>query len=375
LKAVASKRVEPLRLLRRRGSWSVEYTRLVTIDEHILRPERQRALATPDLLRSLGESCPPKRIDEAVAIMRESDDGSELAFELRDDGWREAPTSTPSQPPLAQTELRAMLADTKAQLAVMRGLYDALLKRVVALESSNAQAQRSLPPRMVSRVPSRKSMLNSLRNGPRIEEAPAPPQFAAAPRVAARASVDAPRPAAPEPAPPPPAEASLGPPAPAPVATLASPGAASLSTPSSDDVVGCLQMLAADVAVTKVRANPPTDHGDFYVALLSDDTGEPSAALLFNQRAAAELGAGILSASVAERDEQALNGLSSDSLDGLNEVANNLTGLVNRTNPKRLVKLGALERAPVSAPAWLTNPAKKQAYSLRENGALYLLVR
>jgi len=374
LKAVASKRVEPLRLLRKRGAWSVEYTRLVSVDEHILRPERRLAPATPDLLRSLGESCPPARIDEAVALMHESDDGSELAFELQDDGWAEAPTSTPSQRPLGQGELRTMLADTKAQLALLRGLYDALLRRVVELESAKQQVQRSLPPRMVRRVPSRKSVLDSLRNGPRIQEAPPLPAMnPVAPRAAQPAAYEAPRPVAAEPAPPPPEPAA--PVGPAPDATLASPGALSLSTPSSDDVVACLQMLAADVTVTKVRANAPTDHGDFYVALLADESGEAIAALLFNQRAAAELGAGILSGSVAERDEQALNGLSSDSLDGLNEVANNLTGLVNRTNPKRLVKLGALERAPASAPAWLVNPAKKQAYSLRENGALFLLVR
>lgn len=374
MKAAASKRVEPLRLLRKRGSWSVEYTRLVSVDEHILRPERRRSPATPDVLRSLGRSCPAERIDEAVAIMHEADDGSELAFELGDDGWAEASTATPSQRPLAQSELRTMLAETNAQLAVLRGLYDALLARVVALEGTSAQAQRSLPPRMVRRVPSRKSMLDSLRNGPRIEEAAPPPDFSpVAPRAAQPAAPHAPRPVA-EPAAPPP-EADPAPADPAPDATLASAGAASLSTPSADDIVGCLQMLAADVAVTKVRANAPTDLADFYVALLSDESGEPLAALLFNQRAAAELGAGILSASVTERDEQARDGLSSDSLDGLNEVANNLTGLLNRANPKRQVRLGVLERAPVSAPAWLANSAKKQAYSLRENGALFLLVR
>jgi hypothetical protein len=374
LKAVASKRVEPLRLLRKRGSWSVEYTRLVSVDEHILRPERRRSPATADLLRSLGESCPPERLNEAVALMHHSDDGSELAFELREDGWREAPTATPSQRPLAQGDLRATLTETTVQLAVLRGLYDALLARVLALESAEAQAQRSLPPRVVRRVPSRKSMLDSLRHGPRIEEARPVPVFSPpAPRVAEAAALAPSRLAAPEPGPPPPEPAKAA--APSPDATLASPGASSLSTPSSDDVVGCLQMLAADVAITKVRANAPTELADFYVALLGDESGEPIAALLFNRRAAAELGAGILSASIAERDEQAQNGLSSDSLDGLNEVANNLTGLVNRTNPKRQVRLGALERAPASAPAWLVNPAKKQAYSLRENGALFLLVR
>lgn len=374
MKAVASKRVEALLLLRKRGSWSVEYTRLVSVDEHILRPERRRSPATPDLLRSLGESCPPERIDEAVALMHESDDGSELAFELRDGGWMEAPTATPSQRPLAQGELRAVLADTKAQLAVLRGLYDALLTRVVALESANAQALRSLPPRMVRRVPSRKSLLDSLKHGPRIEEAPPLPALSPVEPRAAQAAAPGPPRAAAEPAARP-VEAAPAPAPPAADATLASPGATALSTPSSDDVVGCLQMLAADVAVTKVRANPPTDLGDFFVALLGDETGEPIAALLFNQRAAAELGAGILSASVAERDEQATNGLSSDSVDGLNEVANNLTGLLNRTNPKRQVKLGVLERAPASAPAWLANPAKKQAYSLRESGALFLVIR
>lgn len=374
MKAAVSKRVEPLRLFRRRGSWSIEYTRLVSVDEHILRPERRRAPATADLLRSLGESCPPLRIAEAVALISAADDGSERTFELVEDGWAEAPTSPPSQRPLAQHDVKAMLAETQAQLSVLRGLYDALLSRVVALESDNAQSLRSLPPRVVRRVPSRKSVLDALRHGSRGEPAirSVPPE---PPLPAARAgafdptragAAPAARPAAPEPAPPAPAS---------PDATLASPGAAALSMPSSVDIVGCLQMLAADVEVTATKAGAPGDLTDFHVTLLSDESGEAIAAWLFNRRAAAELGAGILGGSAEERDLQARGELTTDTLDGLNEVANNLTGLLNRTNPKHQVKLGALERAPASAPEWLKNPAKTRAFSLRENGSLFLLVR
>ena len=74
--------------------------------------------------------------------------------------------------------------------------------------------------------------------------------------------------------------------------TLASPGAAALALPSAPDVVGCLQMLAADVAVTQHRSDVPSDLGDFFSTLLTDEAGEAVAALLFNQRAGAEFGGG-----------------------------------------------------------------------------------
>jgi len=374
VKAAPSKRTDPLRLVRRRGSWSLEYTRLVSVDEHILRPERLRATATPALLRSLGESCPPVRIDEAVALLNEADDGSERAFELAADGWAETPIATPSQRPQAQSELKAMLADTQTQLAVLRGLYDALLSRVAALESNHAQAQRSLPPRVVRRVPSRKSVFDSLKYGSPGERAPrsVPPE---APLPVAQASAFDPSRAVLAPAVRPAAPESPPPAVPSPDATLASSGAAALTMQGSRDLVTWLQMLADDVEVTPTKANAPHDLGDFYVALLADESDEVIAAWLFNQRTAAELGAGILGGSVEERNQQAQGELTSDSLDGLNEVANNLTGLLNRTNPKRSVKFGALERAPQRAPEWLKNPAKLRAFSLRESGSLFLLVR
>jgi hypothetical protein len=145
--------------------------------------------------------------------------------------------------------------------------------------------------------------------------------------------------------------------------------------PASADIASCLQMLVADLTINPAKTPAPSDHADFYVAALSDEAGEPLAALLFNHRAAAELGAGILMAGIEDRDQQAQGELTSDTLDGLNEVANNLTGLLNRTNPNRLVRLGALERAPAAPPVWLKNPAKTRAFSLRENGSLFLLVR
>jgi hypothetical protein len=333
----------------------------VTVDEQLLRPERRRVAATPEAFRTLAETHPRARIEDGLALMARSDDGSEQAFELLEDGWEEASNATPSQRPLDRHELSALLADAKAQLALLRGLYDSLLGRVLALESASFDTTRSLPPRVGRRVPSRKSVLDSLRGG-------APPA-AAQPVVAPRVSLAAERAASLVPASAGSRDVPEG------VATQVSPGAPLLSVPGSADVIACLQMLVPDLTATSVRENAPATLADYYVAVLRDESDEPIAALLFNQRASADLGAGIMGASAAERDEQARHGLTPDALDGLNEVANNLTGLLNRTNQKRPVRLQRVEHAPANAPGWLQNPAKKLAFSWREQGAVFLLVR
>jgi hypothetical protein len=370
-----TKRTEPLRLLRRGGTWSVEYTRLVAVDEHILRPEQRRVAASREALRSLAKGCPPERIQEALVLMGEDDDGSERTFELADDGWAESLRSRPSELPCSRGELGALLADTKAQLVVLRGLYDALLTRVVHLESEKARPLRSMPPRVARRVPSRKSVFDALCSDP------VPPDQAAfragtaptttnptslGPSPNARAAAVAPVSAAP----------ASREPALDPGETQLSPTGPSLSMPGGTELVACLQMLAAGVPVTQVRTPPPAELSTHYVALISEESSnEALAALLFDKRAAAEFGGGIFGATPAERDREATEGLSADSLDGLNEVANNLTGLINRANPKRPVRLGALEFAAHALPAWLTKPAKKLGFSTREDGCLFLLAR
>jgi hypothetical protein len=353
-----TKRAEPIRLLRHGGTWSVEYTRLVAVDEHILRPERRRVAASGAALRSLAATCPPQHIAEAVALMGEADDGSERAFELAEDGWTESLRRVSERPhSRRERELEVALAETKAELLVLRGLYDALLARVVVLEGAAALARRSVPPRVVRRVPSRKSVFDSLSFGEPPDTTPPLPAHAEtrtpafAPPISCRPDAEA-------------------------AETQVSPAGPSLSLPSASDFVACLQMLAEGVPVSQLRAAPPGDVSRHYVAVLTEEaSGEALAALLFDERAAAEFGGGILGVAPGERDQQAIAGLTADSLDGLNEVANNLTGLVNRANAKRPLRLGALELGPTGLPAWLANPAKKLALSTRENGSLFLLVR
>src|SRR6185369_507231 len=119
-------------------------------------------------------------------------------------------------------------------------------------------------PRVVRRVPSRKSVFDSLKYGSPGERAPrsVPPE---APLPVAQASAFDPSRAVLTPAVRPAAPESPPPAVPSPDATLASPGAAALSMPGSPDIVSCLQMLAADVEVTPTKANAPHDLGDFYV--------------------------------------------------------------------------------------------------------------
>jgi len=302
--------------------------------------------------------------------MQRLDDGSTRAFELGENGWAPLGATHQSAPPRAAGDALKQLAETRAQLLVLRGLYDALLARVVALETSNVGLRRSLPPSLGRRVPSRRSVFDGLKSSPVSRDRPATPvALSAEPMPGVGPSF--------APAPPPAAAieyAAASVETAAANQTLASARPALLALPSSADVVSCLQMLAADVPVTQYRADAPASLADYYAAFLSDDAGEAIGALLFNLRASAELGGGILGVAAAEREQQATLGLTADSLDGLNEVANNLTGVLNRANPKRLVRMSPIERAPASPPPWLASPHKKLAFSTRAGGTLFLLV-
>src|SRR6185295_15702865 len=108
---------------------------------------------------------------------------------------------------------------------------------------------------------------------------------------------------------------------------VAPPGTSRLLLPSSSDLVGCLQMLAADVPVKPEKGTLPSELGDFVLARLADEVGEVIGAILLNRRASADLGGGLLSLPQAAREEQAQRGLDTDTQEALNEVMNNLGGL------------------------------------------------
>jgi len=388
----AARHRQPVRLLRRSGQWQVELTRLVAVDEQLMRPERYQVVATPDVLRTLTPTCPPERVREAEAILRTPDDGSECAFELDEHGWAPLSESRPSLHPITRNEMMALIGELQAQVTLMRGMHDALLTRLVTVEAalqSKAEGPRPTP-RPIRKVPSRRDMLAVLqgpandRPGPLafdgLREAPPAPAAAptpspapaeAAPAKPQAPAADATRLSPPEPGAAPATEAAM-PPA---DSTPAAAGSARLVLPPQSDVIQCLRMLASDVEVAAQAATLPTDFTDYYVARLVDAAQETLGAILVNQRAGAALGGGLLGIPVAARDEQGRRGIAKDTLEGLNEICNNVWGLVNRKNPQTPTKLCALERVSGATSTWLPNAAGVLTLATPGNGVLYVASR
>ncbi|HTQ07544.1 MAG TPA: hypothetical protein VMI54_26990 [Polyangiaceae bacterium] len=394
---------QPVRLLRRSGQWSVELTRLIAVDDQLMRPERYHLAATPEVLRTLTPTCPPARVQEAEALLRSPDDGSECAFELEDGGWAPISESRPSLQPLTRGEMMGLIGELQAQVTLMRGMHDALLARIVSVEGALQPKPENEPkpaPRPLRKVPSRRDMLAVLQRpanegpgplaldglrDPGAGQAATPPPAAeaAAPQASPPNAEAAPKAAAPAadptklappnpPAAPPPVAVAAEPPAPAVVAPK---GNARLILPSQSEVIQCLRMLASDVEPSPHTAPAPTDFTDYYVARLVDAAQETLGAILINQRAGASLGGGLLALPVAARDDQARRGMAKDTLEGLNEVCNNVWGLVNRKNPQTATKLSALERVSGATSSWLPNAASVITLATPGGGLVYVASR
>jgi hypothetical protein len=380
---------QPVRLLRRSGQWQVELTRLVAVDEQLMRPERYQVVATPEVLRTLTPSCPPERVREAEVLLSTPDDGRECAFELEDHGWAPVSESRPSLHPVTRNEMLALISDLQAQVTLMRGMHDALLTRIVTVEGALRRQAESpnLSPRPIRKVPSRRDMLavlqgpvndrpgslalDGLRQG---EPAPvAPPSPAAAEGTPAKQQV--PGADATRLSPPDPLAAPVSAPEPSAEPNLGAAAGARLVLPPQSDVVQCLRMLASDVEVSPHAAAVPADFTDYYVARLVDAAQETVGAILVNQRAGAALGGGLLGIPIAARDEQGRRGIAKDTLEGLNEICNNVWGLVNRKNPQTATKLCALERVSGATSTWLPSAASVLTLATPGNGALFVASR
>jgi hypothetical protein len=81
----------PLRLRRQSGRWTLEVTKLVTVDRHVLRPERRQVSGTESVVRHLKERCAPALVREALDLIIGDDDGIDRAFELEGDHWIQLP--------------------------------------------------------------------------------------------------------------------------------------------------------------------------------------------------------------------------------------------------------------------------------------------
>lgn len=362
-----ARRRDPIRLTRRSGTWSLELTRLVAVDDHVMRPERYRVAATSENLRLASPTCPPARLKEAEAIMGQSDDGADCAFELGGHGWD--PISHVPYPEHARAlrELTSTVSDMRSQLVLLRGMYDALLTRMVVVEAHLPQKALPLPEAMPVRpepikqgpkkVPSRRDMLAVIRPERKLKldltlDAFRETQASEAMPSATTAAVEAPA-----------------------VLDDVADDAGGLALPTAAQVMECLQMLASDVPLHAEQRESVRDPSTFYVARLVDSADGTQVVILLDQRVGAALGGGLLGTALPERSRQAEHGLAADTLEALNEVCNNLGGLINRSNPDLRVTLCPLEAWDGAKVPWLEGARKNLNFVTSDGGVLWLAAR
>jgi hypothetical protein len=134
-------------------------------------------------------------------------------------------------------------------------------------------------------------------------------------------------------------------------------------------------MLASDVPLSTLEAESFGDAGGLYAARLVDAAQDALVVILVDQRAGAALGGALVGLPKVGRDEQAEHGMTHDTLEGLNEICNNLGGLIKRSNPRAPATLCPLEPCDVAKLPWLASPAKTLGFGTPDGGALWLVAR
>ena len=366
---------EPLRLLRQHGNWTLEVTKLIAIDQHVLRPERRRVNGTDSVVRHLKERCAPSLVREALDLLIGDDDGTDRAFELEGEHWIQLQDETPSEARgSSNADLLALIGELRVELTTMRALHEAMRGRLAVLERRSLQMAPSDYGRATLRGASRREPAGaSLRPSARARSL-APQPGAAGPLVpeanAERALggelAEARTQAAVAPAAP--AEAALPV-----VAVTAKPA---LAMPSPAEVSTCLrQLLGADPELRAEKGNLPKDLDAFYVSRIVDTADQEVGAILFDLRGGVELGGRLLGFPPAAIEEQAKSEPSPDILDGMNEVINNLGGFVNRSNPDLRVRVRPLEKFSRAEFGWLPQNTARVGSTTKTGGKLWLAAR
>jgi hypothetical protein len=364
---------EPLRLLRKRGHWTLEVTKLVAIDQHVLRPERRRVNGTDSVVRHLKERCAPSLVRQALDLLIGDDDGTDRAFELEGEHWVQLQEEVQETRVSSNADLVALIGELRVELTTMRALHEAMRGRLAVLERRSLQTGSNDHNRAALRGSSRRDLPGaSLRPSARARSLH--------PQDDAESLAPAARNAPPGPS------GHLGeartqaavapPPTVAVVAPAPAPAKPALLMPSPLDIATCLkQLLGADPELRPEKGNLPKDLDAFYVSRIVDTGDQEVGAILFDLRGGVELGGRLLGFPASAIEEQAKSEPSADILDGMNEVTNNLGGFVNRANPDLRVRVRPLEKFTSAEFGWLPQNTARVGSATKTGGRLWIAAR
>jgi len=359
---------EPLRLMRSRGKWTLELTKLVPVERDVLRPERRRVNGTESVMRTLKERCAPTSVRQALDLIVSDDDGSDRAFALEGEHWVQLTDDAGPELASRYDALERVVRELRAELSAMRALHEALRGRLAAIERralhvppadyGRAALRASTRPTPASLRPARaRSVLPAAGDAGPLVTAPA-----MAPALAALGDART--------------QASQVPGVAAAPAVVAAPGKPLLIMPQHADLVTCLkQLLGNDPELRAEKPSLPKDLNDFYVSRIVDAADQELGAILLDLPGGVELGGRLLGFPSASIAEQAKSEPSADMLDAMNEIVNNLGGFVNRANPDLRVRVRPLQKFGSAEFAWLPLNAARVGATTKTGGRLWIAAR
>lgn len=362
----------PTRLVCRGGRWVLELTRLEAVDRDVFQPRLTRLEGPDSILAVLRRSEEGQLLASGAAqIMRSPRTDEDRAFEVNEGDWVPSSDAGPSrqhshgsstQHHPEESELVRVVAEMRAELAVLRASHARLRDRVIALEAnqsgiaqpslrggnprgSRSQRRRSEPPPGFSSAENEAEPL-----------APAPAAAFAA--TQASPALGAPKPAAPAPTAEPAAKAS---PEAAPAESHQSfeELAKSLVGEQAPPVLVVPTLAKLSECLAGLLEAPPPLEPTKEVSLdslngphackLLDDEGNERGAIILDLRAALLLGAGLLAVPRDEALRQLKeNDPSEDALLATSEICNNLTGPINAVPGNAHVRSTAMTSVDVS---------------------------
>src|SRR6185436_5005380 len=145
----------PTRLICRSGRWVLELTRLEAVDRDVFQPRLTRLEGADSILAALRRSDDGQHLVAGAAhIMRSPRIDEDRAFEVSEGDWipsadSSLPTRRDQQADSDAVDAGLVLAEVRAELAVLRASHARLRDRVIALEAaqSGAAPPNARPPR------------------------------------------------------------------------------------------------------------------------------------------------------------------------------------------------------------------------------------
>ncbi|HEX2733199.1 MAG TPA: hypothetical protein VHM70_16425 [Polyangiaceae bacterium] len=354
------------RLEWRHGQWSLQISELVQVERDSYLP-RQRRIEGVEAIRSHlarhGEDSLARGLNAVVSDPNHRG----IGFDAVDGKWVPDRSATMPSLPVQGPDVTARVSALNAEITLLKATVWGLTERLAAVERRVAHAvpasTRTSSATLAAFVDDRdpaKSLLAATSSPVAFREAPVVPT----PEPAQQVTRDAPADDETE------AADAL---------PLDDSGFAPLDLPLVSDMLQCLKvLLGADPGAKSTKQGLPATQegiGALYGSCLLDDESQERGALITDLRAAYDLGGALMGwtpQAIAQKLETGT--LDTEVGEGMSEVMNNLSGVINRVSSThtRSSPLQALAERPMT---WLSARCRARGFVTKSQGHVWVVSR